>query len=76
MAFLFDIVGGIIGPWQVVIIIVIALLIFGKRLPEIARSLGRSLTEFRKGLKETKDEIENAANADKPGETEKQSDDS
>ena len=42
-------------------ILLIALLIFGgKKLPEIARSLGRSLNEFKKGVKEiedTKDEV-------------------
>jgi len=43
-------------------ILLIALLIFGgKRLPEIARSIGKSLSEFKKGIKEaedTKDEVE------------------
>ena len=43
-----------------IIILIVALLFFGRRLPEIARSLGRSLTEFRKGIneaQETKDQI-------------------
>jgi len=52
--------GGIPGGWEWIVILVIALLIFGKRLPEIARSVGKSLTAFKKGLRETeetKDEL-------------------
>ncbi len=52
--------GGIPGGWEWIIILVVALLIFGRRLPEIARSVGKSLTEFKKGVREaqeTKDEI-------------------
>ena len=48
------------GPLELVIILIIAVLLFGRRLPEIARGLGKSLTEFKKGIneaKETSDDI-------------------
>lgn len=43
------------GPLEIVVIGIIVILIFGKRCPEIARGLGKSLTEFKKGVKEAKD---------------------
>ena len=46
--------------WELLVVLVIALLIFGRKLPEIARSLGKSLTEFKKGIhevEETKDDL-------------------
>ena len=50
-----------IGIWEIVIVVVIALLIFGpKKLPELGSSLGRSITGFKKGLKETGDEVKAA----------------
>ena len=39
------------GPWEWIIILVIALLLFGHRIPGMARSLGAGITEFRRGLK-------------------------
>jgi len=40
------------GPWEIIIILALLLLFFGSsRLPKMARSLGSSLTEFKKGLR-------------------------
>lgn len=48
-----------IGPGEIMVILFVALLLFGaKRLPELARSLGRSLNEFKTGLHSTMSEIE------------------
>jgi sec-independent protein translocase protein TatA len=43
------------------IIAAVGLLIFGKRLPEVGRSLGRGIVEFKKGLKGVEEEVEQAS---------------
>ena len=52
-----------IGSMEMVILFVVALLLFGKRLPEVARSLGKGMMEFKKGLYDIQDEVTSAANA-------------
>jgi len=49
---------GIPGGWEWIIVLVIALLIFGKRLPSTMRSIGKGVVEFKKGLKGVKDEVD------------------
>ncbi|RIK82466.1 MAG: Sec-independent protein translocase TatA [Planctomycetota bacterium] len=49
-----------LGPWDMMIVLVIAVLLFGKRLPEVARSLGKGVTEFRKGVRGIEDEFTRA----------------
>src|SRR2546423_13463410 len=44
-----------------VVIAGIGLLFFGKRLPEVGRSLGKGIVEFKKGLKGVEDEVETAS---------------
>ncbi len=48
------------GPVELGVILVAALLIFGRRLPDVARSMGKSIVEFKKGLKDVKDNINSA----------------
>jgi sec-independent protein translocase protein TatA len=44
---------GWIGPWEILILLLVVLLIFGpKRLPELGRSLGRGMREFKNSVKE------------------------
>lgn len=45
------------GGWEWVVIAVIALLLFGKRLPDVARGMGKSIVEFKKGIKGMTDEM-------------------
>lgn len=50
-----------IGPTELVVILVVALLVLGpKRLPEIARALGKGLAEFRRATADVTSEIDNA----------------
>ncbi|MGE0605898.1 MAG: twin-arginine translocase TatA/TatE family subunit [Pirellulales bacterium] len=51
-----------IGPMEMVIVGIIAVLLFGKRLPEVGRSLGKGLMEFKKGVSGIQDELYGATN--------------
>ena len=52
---------GNIGFPELLVILLIVLLLFGaKRLPEIARGLGKSIQEFKKGVKEIETDVNDA----------------
>ncbi len=53
------------GP-ELIIVAGVVLLMFGNRLPSVMRSLGRSVTEFKKGVSGIEDEIEQASTAVTP----------
>lgn len=53
--------GGKLGIWELVLILIIALVVVGpKKLPEVGRSLGKAINEFKKGSKELTDELKNS----------------
>jgi len=54
-----------IGPVEWVIILVIMLILFGRRLPEVGKSIGKGIVEFRKGIKGIEDEIESESSEKK-----------
>ncbi len=45
------------GPTELIIVGIIAVLLFGRKLPEVAKSLGVSYREFRKGLNELQSQV-------------------
>jgi sec-independent protein translocase protein TatA len=46
-----------LGPQEMMIIVVLGVLLFGKRLPEVGRSLGKSIMEFKNGLRGVEEEF-------------------
>ena len=51
---------GLPGGSEWIIILVVALLVFGPRLPLIMRGLGKGIVEFKRGLRDTEDEVDKA----------------
>ncbi len=52
---------GLGGP-EILILLVLGVLLFGRKLPELGRSVGKTFVEFKKGMKGLEDEVESAAN--------------
>ena len=61
-ALVFGFIGNLGAP-EMLIVGIIALLLFGKRLPEVARSLGKGVIEFKKGLHGIEDGINSATSS-------------
>ena len=51
---------GWLGPWEIILILIVALLLFGRRLPEVARSMGQAVVQFKSGLNEVESTVNNA----------------
>lgn len=62
---------GMPGGWEWIVILMIGLLIFGRRLPEVGRSIGKSIVEFKRGVKGIHEEIDSESSrptTDEPAE--------
>ena len=57
---------GWFSPMHWLVIGIVAFLLFGNRLPDVARSLGRAFNEFKKGLKDVGDDLKDATSGDDP----------
>ena len=50
---------GMLGPWQIILIVLAILLLFGgKKIPELMRGLGKGISEFKKGKEEIEKDLE------------------
>lgn len=50
---------GVVGPWQIILIVLVILLLFGgKKIPELMRGLGKGVKEFKNGMEEVKKNID------------------
>ncbi len=58
--------GAFLGGMEWVIILIIVLLLFGNRIPGLARSLGKGINEFKMGLREGESKPDASAKPDKP----------
>lgn len=56
---------GMTSGWEWIVVLVIGLLLFGRRLPEVGRGVGKSIVEFRKGIQGIEDEIDEASSKPK-----------
>ena len=65
---------GLPGGWELWIILFIILVLFGTRLPKVARSLGQGISEFKKGVNEPLEPDEPEKPADPPATTDEKKD--
>jgi sec-independent protein translocase protein TatA len=54
----FVMLASILGPQEVIILLVIGVVLFGKKLPEVGRSLGKALMELKRGLAGLEEEVQ------------------
>ena len=52
-----------LGAQEMIILLIIGVLLFGRKLPEVGRYLGKGIVEFKKGLKGLEDEVDTSVSA-------------
>jgi len=66
------IIAGVVGPWQIILIVAVALLMFGgKKIPELMGGIGKGMKDFKKAIKED-DETPKDGPKDSPRDDNKQ----
>ncbi len=59
-------INGLFGPEGMILIVLAILLFYGRNLPSVGRSLGKGISEFKKGLKGLEDEVEGGSSGTAP----------
>jgi sec-independent protein translocase protein TatA len=55
-----------LGTTEIIMILIAGVLLFGRRLPEVGRYLGKGIVEFKKGIKGVEDDVDTSASHSAP----------
>jgi sec-independent protein translocase protein TatA len=52
-----------LGPQELIVILIVGVILFGRKLPDLGRSIGKTVVEFKKGMKGVEDDLTNDTSA-------------